>query len=409
MKIRSITYFTNIGWPIKEEKVNEAGLFLFAAKNEFEKAGFEVQTTRLATTPFPTILGTDLIGLLPRMAQKLDGMLASHSIDFASLGPATYDVPESYELVSDAISVTQNIFFSGVIADHQSGVHLRHLRSAAKLILDNSKASKDGFGNLRFTALANVKPGSPFFPAAYHMGDLPTFAIAVEAADLAVDAFSNAGTLGEGGKAFRLAVQAAVAKLNSAADQLKYRFNIRFGGIDFSLAPFPGMQTSIGAAIESFGIQQIGNHGSLAAAGILMSYLDQCELPRVGFSGLMFPVLEDSALAKSATDGVLSIKDLLLYSTVCGSGLDTIPLPGDTSIDQIYALLCDVAVLSLRLNKQLTTRLLPVPGKKAGEMTDFEFDYFVNGNVMPIDAKPLRSLLAAPEILNINSRYESQK
>jgi uncharacterized protein (UPF0210 family) len=406
MKIRSITYFYNVGWPIKEEKLQEAGLFLFTAKNEFEKAGFEVQTTRIASTPFPSILGADMIGLLPRFAQKLDGMLATHGIDYAALGPAMYDVPESYELITDALSVSKNIFFSGVIANKQDGISLRYARSTAKMIVDNSKIGKDGFANLRFTALANVPAGSPFFPAAYHNSDSPTFAIAVEAADLAVSAFDNAKDLNDGQQKLISEIEAVSLKLTAAADILKYRFNIRFGGIDFSLAPFPEDSISIGTAMEKMGVPMVGMHGSLAAAAFLASTLDQCEIPRVGFTGLMFPVLEDTTLAKNTTDGVLTVKDLLMYSAVCGSGLDTVPLPGDVSPDQIAAVLLDIAALSLRLNKPLTARLLPIPGKSAGEMTDFDFDYFVNGRIMALEAQPLKKLFAANEIFNVRARAE---
>lgn len=408
MKIRSITYFTNIGWPIKEEKIQEAGLFLFTARTEFEKAGFTVQTTRLATTPFPNVLGGDMIGLLPRMASKLDTMLGLHNIEYASLGPATYDVPESYELITDALAASKNIFFSGVIANKSEGIHLRHLRSTANLILENSKISKDGFANLRFTASANVNPGSPFFPASYHQSDQPTFAIAVEAADLAIAAFESAKTLQEAKENLVSSIEAVCYKLLSAADALKYRFNIRFGGIDFSLAPYPSDDVSIGAAMEKLGVPVFGGHGSLAASAIVTSMLDQCDIPRVGFTGLMFPVLEDTILAKNASAGSLTVKDLLMYSAVCGSGLDTIPLPGDITSDQIYAVLLDIAALSLRLNKPLTARLLPIPGKAAGEMTDFNFDFFVNSKVMALEASPLTNLLGANEIIKIVARPEQK-
>lgn len=408
MKIRSITYFYNVGWPIKEDKIQEAGLFLFTAKNEFEKAGFEVQTTRIASTPFPSILGTDLIGLLPRFAQKLDGMLATHNIDFASLGPAIYEVPESYELITDALSVSKKVFFSGVIANKQEGISLRYLRSTAKMILDNSAIGKDGFANLRFTALANVGPGSPYFPAAYHNSDTPTFAIAVEAADLAVTAFENARDLLEGQQKLINEIESVSAKISAAADVLKYRFNIRFGGVDFSLAPFPKDSVSIGAAMEKIGVPKVGRHGSLAAAALLASTIDQCDIPRTGFTGLMFPILEDTVLAGNTADGILTLKDLLLYSAVCGSGLDTVPLPGDVTPDQISALLLDLAALSLRLNKPLTSRILPIPGKSAGEMTEFDFDYFVNGRIMALDADPLKNLFAANDTMSLRQRVEQK-
>jgi hypothetical protein len=56
----------------------------------------------------------------------------------------------------------------------------------------------NGFANLNFAALANVHAGAPFFPAAYHNDDQPAFAIAVESADVAVDAFAGRQTIDDG-------------------------------------------------------------------------------------------------------------------------------------------------------------------------------------------------------------------
>ena len=116
------------------------------------------------------------------------------------------------------------------------------------------------------------------------------------------------------------------------------------------------------------------------------------------------PVLEDATLAKRAADGTLSVKDVLLYSAVCGTGLDTIPLPGDTTVDQIIPLLLDLSALALRLDKPLTARLMPVPNKKAGDPTTFDFGFFANSKVMTLDAMPLNSSLAGNETFSIQSR-----
>jgi uncharacterized protein (UPF0210 family) len=105
----------------------------------------------------------------------------------------------------------------------------------------------------------------------------------------------------------------------------------------------------------------------------------------------MLPVLEDAVLAERAAEGSLTVKDLLLYSAVCGTGLDTVPLPGDTSANQIAAVLLDLAALAVRLDKPLTARLMPIPGKKAGDPTNFNFDYFANSRVMGLEARPLNS------------------
>ena len=152
------------------------------------------------------------------------------------------------------------------------------------------------------------------------------------------------------------------------------------------------------------GVSGVGRHGSLAAAAILTDAVDQADFQRAGFSGLMLPLLEDTTLAKRAAEGVLSVKDLLMYSAVCGTGLDTVPVPGDVSAEQIAALLLDVAALSQRLNKPLTARLMPIPGKQAGDMTEFDFPYFANSRVLALEAEPLNGFLAGEETFSMGTR-----
>src|SRR6266487_2564444 len=94
---------------------------------------------------------------------------------------------------------------------------------------------------------------------------------------------------------------------------------------------------------------------------------------RVGYSGLMLPPLEDSVLAQGWSEGAYRIDALLAYSAVCGTGLDAIPLPGDVSQQQLERIIGDVASLAVKWHKPLTARLIPAPGKKAGERTDFDF------------------------------------
>ena len=407
MRIRSITYFMNVGWPMKEDRIQSAGIFLSTARKAFEEAGYTVQTTRIASVPFTRLLGADSIGLTPRFAQRLSKSIAENGIDYASLGPALPDVPESYEMIPDALAASKNVFFSGVMATAEHGVYLPAIRSCAEVIVRNATLSPDGFANLRFAALANVLPAGPFFPAAYFDADTPTFALAIEAADLAVEAFANAKSIEDGRQALINELENHARKLAYAAEPLKFQFSLRFGGIDFSLAPFPSEAQSLGAAFEKLGAPKIGLHGSLAAASLLTDAIDRADFPRAGFSGLMLPVLEDAVLAKRASEKVLTVKDLLMYSAVCGTGLDTIPLPGDVSAEQISALLLDISVLSLRLHKPLTARLMPVPGKKAGDSTEYNFEYFANSRVMALDAEPLEKFFASNETFSVRAKNKS--
>ena len=420
MKIRSITYFCNPKYPLDENILRTAGDFLEQAKAAYQAAGYEVQTTRLATIPFPKLLGEKQIDDLPRLAEQFTKAIQEVGIAYASLGPALPEIPRSYELIPEAIAASENIFFGGVIADsiplraHElsdSKIYMAAVRACAEVIVKSAPIDPNGFANLRFAALANVPAGAPFFPAAYHEGDAPLFAIATEAADLAVQSFENAKTLEDGRNALISEITKHGQAIAQVAKELS-RFPIpdsqfpTFGGIDFSLAPFPDDAHSLGNAVEKIGIPKIGLHGSLAAAALLTEAVDRAEFPHTGFSGFMQPVLEDSVLARRAAEGTLTIKDLLLYSTVCGTGLDTVPLPGDTTSEQLVPLLLDLSALALRLDKPLTARLMPVPGKKAGDATTFDFGFFANSKVMALDAEPLQSPLSDNQIISLNSHQK---
>lgn len=390
MKIRSITYFCNPGWPLDEARLRAAGRFLEEAKAAFEAGGYQVQTTRLATRPFPAMLGVENIAAAPRLAAELGRCLTQIGVAYAALGPAQPEIPASYDLIPEAIAASQNVFFSGLMADAGRGLSLEAVAACARVIVRCAPLTPDGFANLRFAALANVPPGAPFFPAAYWQADEPAFALATEAADLALEAFEAARHLEAG----RAALIASLEKHGRQLARIAETLACRFLGIDFSLAPYPDDRLSLGAAVEALGVPRLGLHGSLAAAALLTEAIERARFPRTGFSGFMQPVLEDAVLARRAAEGTLTIKDALLYSAVCGTGLDTIPLPGEVSAEAVSALLLDLAALALRLDKPLTARLMPIPGKRAGDPTGFDFAFFANSRVMALQAEPLTGLLA---------------
>ena len=404
MKIRSITYFANPCFPLSESALHHAGEFILSARPAFMAAGYEVQTTRLATIPFPNLLPSLDTSSAVELALSMENMAKSQGYDYVSLGPALPEFSDSYKIISPVLSATSDIFLAGLMTTPDGGVSLPAVRACAEVIHRSATLSQDGFANLRFAALANVPPGAPFFPAAYHIGENPTFALATEAADLAVEAFTNTLNLERARQTLIDSVESHARMLTGIADELSRRFSLPFGGFDFTLAPFPEETLSIGAAMERLGVPAVGLHGSLAAAAILADTMDRASYPRAGFNGLMLPVLEDALLAKRAEEGKLTIKDLLQYSAVCGTGLDTIPLPGDTTIQQLYAVLLDLAALAQRVDKPLTARLMPIPGKKAGDATGFDFAYFANSRVMTLEAEPLSNLLTGQETLYLHRR-----
>jgi uncharacterized protein (UPF0210 family) len=394
MKIRSITTLLHPGSPPDEKLLDQMAAFNTAARAAVQSAGYTVQTTRLATPPFP-LLVPNPADAVP-FAREIERAALARGWQYVCLGPALPADLRHYAVLPEVFAATENVFAAGIIAD-SAGVSLPAVRAAADVMHRCAALNPSGFGNLYFAALANVPPGSPFFPAAYHDGGAPAFALATEAADLAVDAFGAARSLAQARQNLIAAIEQHARQLEAGIAGVTAEYGIRYMGLDFTLAPFPAQAQSIGAALERLGVPALGWHGSLAAAAFLVDTLHRAQYTNTGFNGLMLPLLEDWTLARRAAEGHLTVTDLLLYSAVCGTGLDTIPLPGDTDPDGLAAVLLDLASLSARLSKPLTARLLPIPGKRAGEMTAFDFPFFANSRVLALNARPLAGLLAGGE------------
>jgi uncharacterized protein len=142
---------------------------------------------------------------------------------------------------------------------------------------------------------------------------------------------------------------------------------------DIDVSPAPGLDASIGAAIESYTKQPFGSASTLSPCALLTDVLKGLDIKKCGYSGLMLPVIEDKVLAQRAGEGRYTIQELLLYSSVSGTGLDVVPLAGDTPLQAIEGILTDVAALSLKYTaKALSVRLFLIPGKRAGDTVDFK-------------------------------------
>lgn len=384
MNVRSVTCFVNTGDPTTQANmIEKAGQVARDAQSALESAGFLVQTTRLATQPLSHLPADPL-----QMATELWAQCVEAGLDYLSLGPILADAPDAdlsrLDAIPDLIRATDAVFAAVLVGRKGKGIHLEAIQRMARTVLEIAHTTELGFGNLRLAMLANVAAHAPFFPAAYHDGGPPAVALATESADLALDAFSEAASLDEARRRLVSSVEAAAGQITDLVYPLAERHGYRFAGIDFSLAPFPEEARSIGAAIERLGVGRFGVPGTLFAASFITDCLRQVEYLACGFNGLMLPMLEDSRLAARSREGLFTVNDLLLYSAVCGTGLDTVPLPGDVSEEELAGILLDVAALALRLDKPLTARLMPVPGARAGDLTEFDFAYFANGRVLGV-------------------------
>ncbi len=411
MKIRSITVFATLHPKKLDFIVRSLAQSTRLIKSVLEDAGIEVQTTRLATPSFTSYITHWKEQEILNLIKQFEEAVIQAGFDYLSIGPALIEVPKSYALIPQILAETRQVFCSAFIADSKYGVSLQAIQSIGQIIVQSSTLEDNGFANLRFTALANVEPLGPFFPAAFHDSSKANgFAFAVEGADEVVSSFSQTESLDLARSTLLDILDQKTVEISSLIAANAESIGLPFYGFDISVAPFPSDECSLGAALESLGIPSLGNHGSLAAAAFLADTLDRGSWLRTGFNGLMLPLLEDSRLAQRSIDHSLAVKDLLMYSAVCGTGLDTIPLAGNLSSDQIAALLLDVAALSARLKKPLTARLMPIPGKKAGDLTNFDFAFFRNGRILDLQSQPLHAAFSNTQnSFRLNTRRSYQK
>ena len=149
-------------------------------------------------------------------------------------------------------------------------------------------------------------------------------------------------------------------------------------GIDTSLNPaLDHPDGSVADALEQIDIvQTFGERGSLAIAAEITHALKSLPgVQNVGYSGLMLPVCEDKRLAELASSGRMDTTKLLAVSSVCGVGLDTVPVPGDIGVDSLMGLIMDLGSLAHRYDKSLSCRLLLCPGVPQGDETKFNSPY----------------------------------
>ncbi len=394
MKIRAITCFVNPAKSNYRSVLVSLGAFVDQAVKGLNSAGYQVQSKRLATVPFPKYVKANKVPEATLILQEILSLVGQTGFQYLSLGECTPDNLKHYSMIPDLLKVDERIFASGSMTTKDGKISLSAIRACAETIHATAQVTPDGFANLRFAALANVKPYAPFFPAAYSDGNNPAVSIAIEGADLALSIFKTGSNLVDLQKKLREALEEHGKRLESILKPISKQNKVDFKGLDFSLAPYPTSDCSIASAIEALGVSETGSAGSVAAAAMIASTLDQGKWKKIGFNGLMFPVLEDSVLAQRVSDGDLTWKDLLLFSCVCGTGLDTIPLAGDISVEQLTSILVDVAALSVRLRKPLTARLMPVPGKNVWDPTSFTFEYFANSRIMDIRSTEFGGSLA---------------
>lgn len=378
--VRTITLGIAEPHPLSPATIQQAAVILRQASARFSEAGYEVQTVRLSTRPIFDDLADYSPTAMIAYVKELQRMLDDAGLAFCSLGTAQATLPdfplERLELIADLLIPTSALNATVQIANGGSGLRTQAALPTARIMQRLARETAEGFGNFRFAMLARAEPGCPFFPTAYHSGPA-SLSIGLQGAGVVTEALQG-GELPPLELALRVkdALVKYATPIVTLGQGLAREHQLIFGGIDLSPAPLG--EDSIITAIEHVGFGRFGSPGTLAVVAALTAALKSTGLPTCGYCGLMLPVLEDAVLGQRWEDGAVNVHQLLLYSAICGTGLDTIPLPGDCPVESIAQLLLDVATLALRLQKPLSARLFPVPGKQAGERTTFTSLYLTN-------------------------------
>lgn len=383
LRVRTITTGVDLATAADTARIEAALATLRRGRQIFEAAGYELQTTRLAITPF--LADADRAARDQALAglERIDQMAAAEGA-VVSIGPLLkmdrHD-PALADWAVELVRSTRTISFSVVVASAR-GVHGQAAASAAEIMNALARALPDGIANFRFAAAANIPAGTPFFPVAWHQG-ADSLAVGLESAAVVEDAFRQATDPEQGGARLKELMNQALAPIERLGGELAGKEGRAWLGIDTS--PAPAKDRSIAAAIEALTHAPFGSASTLQACSIITAAIKSLDVKTCGYSGLMLPVLEDPLLAQRAGEGRYGIRDLLLYSSVCGTGLDVVPIPGDTPVATLTGLLKDVAALSARLVKPLSARLFIVPGKKAGDIARFTDPVLTDSVVMKVD------------------------
>jgi uncharacterized protein len=378
-KVRAITGFIRLDRGHYQRQIADALKVLHEAKRQFEAAGYEVETVRLTTQPLPDLIAGASDDQALVFLKALDDLSVKEDF-LPNVGPAMMrdsDDPHAVRVMERALATLPNIEGSTIIAA-KDGIHWKVIHETAALVKYAADHSPRSQGTFNFTATAMLGPYAPFFPGSYHTGEGKRFSIGFEGAGVVQQVFTHTHTM----KAIDELTQALTVHMQ-VADRIGRTVAKKSGwtymGVDPTPAPLGAV--SIGAAMESYTGAKFGASGTMTAARIITAAVKAVPVKQVGYAGLMVPVMEDKLLAERWAEGTYNMDSLLAYSAVCGTGLDTIPLPGDISKEQLERIYGDVASLATKWNKPLSARLQPVKGKKAGERTEYQDPYLFNTTI----------------------------
>ena len=372
-KIKSKTYLEYV-----EKKINKI-------KDEYYKEKILIRTIRFNIISIKELADSQNEVLLNKIAalslftQRIG--LRWFNMSFDLIDATKEDINKACKLSLEILKEYENAFVNLIIASDYINNYASY--KAAETMNEISKISENGIDNFRFGVSLNIQPNTPFFPFSYSNTN-DSFSIAVETTKSVVKTIKEKFNhdyvqLKED------IIQSMMLDLklyDSIASSIMNNENIQYNGQDISLSPYPDENISVIEILNLLGLDNFGSNGTQFLTSYLTSILKEAikasGIKAIGFNGVMYSLLEDHLMCESHDKKNFSIDSIILYSTVCGCGLDMVPLPGNSLSEEIASMILDVATTSIKLSKPLGVRVLPIPNKYANEKTNLKLDFLTN-------------------------------
>ena len=372
---------------MREKILRVAGNLVKVGKDIEIEYGIPIINKRISVTPIALIAGATEDTNYTAYAQTLDEVARKLGIDFVGGFSAlvqkgfTQGDERLIASIPEALATTERVCSSVNVATTKSGINMDAVRLMGMVIKDAAErtADKDGLACAKLVVFCNAPEDNPFMAGAFHgpgEGE-STLNVGVSGPGVVKAALENhrdasfdeiADVIKK--TAFKITRMGQLVGMEAAR-----RLNVPFGILDLSLAPTPEVGDSVARILEEMGLESAGTHGTTAALAMLTDMVKKGGVMASthvgGLSGAFIPVSEDEGMVAAVRAGSLSLDKLEAMTTVCSVGLDMIAIPGDTSASTISAIIADEMAIGMVNSKTTAVRIIPVPGKKAGDWAEF--------------------------------------
>jgi uncharacterized protein (UPF0210 family) len=372
---------------IREKLLRVAGSLVKTGRDIETEYGIPIINKRVSVTPIALIAPASGEEDYSPYALTLDEAAGELGIDFVGGFSALVQKGFSQgdrrliESIPEALSRTERVCASVNVASSRSGINMDAVRDMGRVIKATAEktARRDGIGCAKLVVFCNAPEDNPFMAGAFHGPGEGESCLNVGVSGpgvvkAALEAHRGAGfdELADVIKktAFKITRMGQLVGMEAAR-----RLGVPFGSLDLSLAPTPAVGDSVARILEEMGLESAGTHGSTAALAMLTDMVKKGGVMASthvgGFSGAFIPVSEDEGMVAAVRAGAIGIDKLEAMTAVCSVGLDMAALPGDTPADTISAIIADEMAIGMVNNKTTAVRVIPAPGKKAGDWVEF--------------------------------------